>query len=321
MAAVTLHTGKKMPILGLGTWKSKAGAVETAVKVAIDVGYRHIDCAHVYGNEKEVGNALKEKIGTTCTREDLFITSKLWNTKHKAVDVKPALLTTLKNLQLDYLDLYLIHWPIAMQPGDDLFPKHPDGSVKYDYTSYIETWEALEKVVDEGLVRHIGLSNFNSKQVDEVISKARIPPAVNQCECHAYLNQQRLIDHCKKQNVIFEAYSPFGSPDRPWAKPDDPKILDDPAIKAIGAKYGKTAAQVLIRFQIERGVVVIPKSVTPERIKANFEVFDFKISDEDMKTLAGFDRNGRVCVPTIEVNGQVVPRDRGHPDFPFREPY
>ena len=165
---VKLFTGASFPLVGLGTWKSKKGEVEMAVKTAIDAGYRHIDCAAAYGNEKEVGEALKEKLGTVCERKDIFITSKLWNTKHAAEDVRPACLETLKDLGLDYIDLYLIHWPIGFRAGDDKFPKNPDGSMIYSDTHYNETWGAMEKLVEEGLVKHIGLSNFNSKQIDEV---------------------------------------------------------------------------------------------------------------------------------------------------------
>jgi len=165
---VKLFTGASFPLVGLGTWKSKKGEVEKAVKTAIDVGYRHIDCAAAYGNEKEVGEALKEKLGSVCERKDIFITSKLWNTKHAAEDVRPACLGTLKDLGLDYIDLYLIHWPTGFRAGDDQFPKNPDGSMIYSDTHYNETWGAMEKLVEEGLVKHIGLSNFNSKQIDEV---------------------------------------------------------------------------------------------------------------------------------------------------------
>ena len=165
---VKLFTGASFPLVGLGTWKSKEGAVETAVKEALDVGYRHIDCAAIYGNEKEIGNALKEKLGKVCERKDLFVTSKLWNTKHAAADVRPACVKTLQDLGLDYIDLYLIHWPTGFKAGGESFPKNPDGSIIYSDTHYCETWGAMEKLVEEGLVKHIGLSNFNSKQIDEV---------------------------------------------------------------------------------------------------------------------------------------------------------
>jgi alcohol dehydrogenase (NADP+) len=205
--------------------------------------------------------------------------------------------------------------------GPDKFPKNPDGTVKYDYVPITETWAAMEKLVDEGLTKHIGLSNFNSKQVDEIMSVARIQPAVNQCECHPYLNQQPLIDHMAKYNIIFEAYSPLGSPDRPWAKEGEPVLLDNPKLAAIAQKYNKSVGQILIRFQVERGVVVIPKSVTPERIRSNFDVFDFKLSDEDMAALIGLNNNWRACLPKIEVNGEMVPRDKDHPYYPFGIPY
>ena len=165
---VKLFTGASFPLVGLGTWKSEVGAVELAVKEALDVGYRHVDCAAIYGNEKEIGSALKEKLGKICERKDLFVTSKLWNTKHAAADVRPTCVKTLQDLGLDYIDLYLIHWPTGFKAGDDSFPKNPDGSLIYSDTHFCETWGAMEKLVEEGLVKHIGLSNFNSKQIDEV---------------------------------------------------------------------------------------------------------------------------------------------------------
>ena len=164
-----LFTGAEMPLVGLGTWNSKPEEVEVAVKTCINAGYRHIDCAPVYGNQKEIGTALKECFSSSdCKREDAFIVSKLWNTKHDPRDVRPACEETLRDLQLDYLDLYLIYWPNGFERGDETFPRNPNGTMRYSYVPLSDTWKAMEELVDAGLVKHIGLSNFNSKQIDDV---------------------------------------------------------------------------------------------------------------------------------------------------------
>ncbi|EDO26953.1 predicted protein [Nematostella vectensis] len=322
MATVKLNNGLEMPVLGLGTWKSKPGQVENAVKFAIKEGYRHIDCAYAYRNEKEVGDALRELLGSVVERKDLFITSKLWNTKHNPKDVRSNCVDSLKDLGLDYLDLYLIHWPLSFRDGDEFFPKDEQGNVLYAYHDPCDTWKAMEKLVDEGLVKAIGLSNFNSKQVDDICAIARIKPVANQVECHPLLNQAKLIDHHKKHNIQTIAYSPLGSLDRPWAKPDDPHVMRDPTMVAMADRYSRTVAQICIRFQIQRGVLVIPKSVTPERIKSNFQVFDFELSAEDMATIEGLNRDWRACLPMKKLaDGTMVPRDGEHPHYPFNIPF
>ena len=169
MARVTrLFTKADMPTVGIGTWKSAAKDVGKAVRVAINEGYRHVDCAYVYGNEKEIGGIFKETVGKVCKREEMFLVSKLWNTKHEPQDVLPACKESLNDLQLDYLDLYLIHWPIPFVRGPEDNPKNPDGSIKYSYVPLTDTWSAMEELVDSGLVKHIGVCNFNSKQIGEV---------------------------------------------------------------------------------------------------------------------------------------------------------
>ncbi|KAF9812407.1 hypothetical protein SFRURICE_005518 [Spodoptera frugiperda] len=277
---VTFNNGQKIPAIGIGTWKSKPGEVTEAVKTAIEVGYRHIDCAFVYGNEKE-----------------------LWNTFHRPDLVKGALLKSLENLNLTYLDLYLVHWPQAYKEEGELFPKEADDKIAFSDVDYVDTWKALEPLVGEGLVRSIGISNFNSKQVARLLEHASIVPI----ECHPYLNQRRLKDFCEARKITITAYSPLGSPDRPWAKPDDPSLLDDPKLKAIADRLGKTVAQVLIRYQIDRNNIVIPKSVTASRIASNFDVFDFKLSQEDMSLIDSFDCNGRMVPMTASLGHKYHP--------------
>ncbi|XP_016149883.1 alcohol dehydrogenase [NADP(+)] A isoform X2 [Sinocyclocheilus grahami] len=294
-ATITLSTGQQMPAVGLGTWKSAQGQVKQAVLAALDCDYRHIDCAAAYSNEREVGEALSERLGEAkpLRREDIFVTSKLWNTKHHPDDVEDACKKSLSDLRLSYLDLYLMHWPMAFERGDELMPRRPDGTVRYDNnTHYRDTWAAMEKLVDQGLVKAIGLSNFNARQIDDILSIAKHKPVVNQVECHPYLVQTQLVSQCWGRGLAVTAYSPLGSPDRPWVTPGEAHLLDDPRVVGLATCYNKTPAQVIIRWHIQRGVICIPKSITPSRIKQN-----------------------------IEIDGQKVWRDAKHPHFPFSDPY
>lgn len=294
---VKLSDGKEIPILGLGTWKSAPGDVYKAVSHAIDVGYRHFDCALAYQNEDEVGKAIREKIAAgVIKREDIFVTSKCWNTFHSKDLVIQSFNKTIGDLDIGYIDLWLMHWPMGYEEGGHVFPKNDDGSMRTSDVDFIETWKAMEEVSKStGKIKSLGVSNFNSEQIERVLKEGTIKPVMNQVECHPYLIQNKLKAFCAERGILLTAYCPLGSPDRPWATADEPPLLEHPKIKEIGAKYGKTSAAVLLRFQIDRGIVVIPKSVTPARIEANLNVFDFKLTDEDIKTLEEFDRGYRFC--------------------------
>ena len=299
----TLYTGARMPAIGLGTFGSdhvSADQVAAAVKDAASLGYRHFDCASVYGNEDRIGPALQE---TGIRREHLWITSKLWNDKHGEEDVIPSCRKSLADLRLDYLDSYLVHWPFPNfhPPHCDVSSRSPDAR-PYIHENFMKTWRQMEKLVDLGLVRHIGTSNVTIPKLKLILRDARIRPAVNEMELHPHFQQPQLFEFVRAQGIEPIAYSPLGSPGRPERDrtPDDTVDLEDPVIGAIARRRGVHPAEICILWAIQRGQTPIPFSTTRRNYEANLRAaVSEPLTDEDMRAIAAIDRNCRL------IKGQV----------------
>lgn len=295
MEYLDFKNGDVMPSLGLGTWKSNPGEVYNAIIEAIKVGYRHIDCAMIYANEAEIGKAINDAIESGLVkREDLWITSKLWCNSHGYENVIPALKSTLSDLQLDYLDLYLVHWPIALKPNI-VFPEKGEDMASLLEFPIDETWKGMEEAVSLGLTKHIGVSNFSVKKLKNISLNAKIKPEVNQIELHPLLQQKKMLAFCENENINLTAYSPLGSKDRitEMKALNEPNLFENLVISEIAQKYSCSSAQVLIKWAIQRGTSVIPKSVNPFRIKENFESLDVILSENDMDQISRLDKHFR----------------------------
>lgn len=302
MKDIIFDNKDKMAMLGLGTWKSDRGLVYNAVRRAIEVGYRHIDCAAVYGNEAEIGEAFADAFSAgDVQREELWVTSKLWNTAHKKDAVVPALQKTLSDLRLDYVDLYLMHWPIAMKE-DAGFPSKASDFYTLEEVPLEETWEAMLGTKEQKLIRHVGVSNFNSKNL-EILGRLAFPE-MNQVEMHPFLPQQKLVDYCKAKGINMTAYSPLGSMDRPARikAENEPLLLEQPVIEKIAEAHEATPVQVLISWSIHRGIAVIPKSTNEKRIAENLEAAKLELSDQELEHINGIQSGHRFIDGSIWVN-------------------
>jgi len=261
------HGSGAIPALGFGTLIPDPLVTRQATKAALDVGFRHFDCAERYRNEQAVGDAMQEmfKAGAV-ERKDVFVTTKLWNSNHRPERVKPAFEASRRRLQVDHVDCYLIHTPFAFQPGDEQEPKDERGQVIYDSgVTLVETWRALESLVDEGRCGAIGLSNVNLEKLQEIVEAARIKPAVVEVESHPYLPEWELLDYCQRHGIVLLAFAALGHA-------MEPRLLDDPVITAIARRLGKTPAQVVLAWAIQRGTALLTTSVKPSRLRENFEV-------------------------------------------------
>ncbi|MFT5886166.1 MAG: alcohol dehydrogenase (NADP+) [Arcticibacterium sp.] len=285
----------KMPVLGLGTWKSAPGDVYKAVRMAINLGYKHFDCAHLYNNEKEIGQAFADAFeASDVEREDLWITSKLWNNSHKKENVEAAVKVTLNNLQIDYLDLYLIHWPIVLR-DDIIFPQSGDEMVSLTVTPLSETWEGMIEIKENGYAKHIGVSNFSVSNLEKVIQKTGVTPEMLQVESHLFLQQNELKEYCDNKGILFTAYSPLGSADRAANRisKNEPQLFDNVVVKRIASEKNCSVAQVMLAWAVMRGTAVIPKSVNEKRLAENLAAADIELSDAQMADLAAVNMDYR----------------------------
>ena len=261
------HGSGAIPAVGFGTLIPDPLATEQATKTALEVGFRHLDCAERYRNEEAVGDAMQAAFGAgTVRREDVFVTTKLWNSNHRPERVKPAFDASRRRLQVDYVDCYLIHTPFAFRPGDEQDPRDVRGQVIYDSgVTLVETWRALERLVDDGHCKSIGLSDVNLENVREIVAAARIKPAVVQVESHPYLPEWDLLDFCREQGIVLLAFAALGHG-------LDPKVLDDPVITTIARRVHKTPGQVALAWAVQRGTAFLTTSTTPRHIRENFEI-------------------------------------------------
>lgn len=308
---IRLANGSQLPAVGLGLWKVPKTAAPDLVLQAIRTGYRHLDCACDYGNEAEVGAGIRAALEAgLCRREQLWVTSKLWNTYHAREHVRPAVERTLKDLRLDYLDLYLIHFPIAQRfvpfetrypPGWFFDPDAANPRMEFARVPLAETWAAMEELVDAGLVRNIGVCNYGTAMLRDLLNTARIRPAVLQVELHPYLTQEKLVRFCREEGIAVTAFSPLGALSYFSLGMADAgeSVLEQPVIRDAAERHGRTPAQVVLRWGVQRGTAVVPKTQHPERLAENLAIFDFELSPEEMAEIGGLNRNRRFNDPGV----------------------
>jgi D-xylose reductase len=308
--ALKLNTGGELPSVGFGLWKVEKQTAPAIVEEAARAGYRHFDCASDYGNEAEVGQGLQRVLGGICKRDELWVTSKLWNTNHAPQHVRQACERSLRDLQLDYLDLYLIHFPIALEfvPPESRYPagwfddpNAAEPKMKPARVPIAETWRAMELLVQSGLVRNVGVCNFGVSLLRDLFSYAAIRPAVLQVEMHPYLAQEKLVRFCHEEGVAVTAFSPLGAASyfQLGMATEDESVLNQPVVRAAAERHGKSPAQVVLRWGVQRGTAVIPKTSRTERLPENLAIFDFELTAEEMSAISALDRNRRFNDPGV----------------------
>lgn len=307
--SVAVSNTKPMPAVGLGYWKVEKAAAAALTVEAVKAGYRHLDCASDYGNEANVGDGIAEVARQgLCKRDELWVTSKLWNTYHRPEHVKPALQRTLLDLKLDYLDLYLIHFPIVLQyvPFETRYPagwfadpKASKPRMIADSVPIRDTWQAMEELVDAGLVRSIGISNFGTSLIRDLLSQCRIRPSVLQVELHPYLAQPKLLRYCREASIAVTGFSPLGAPSYipiGMATESD-SVLTHPVVEQIAKTHHRTAAQIVLRWGVQRGTAIVPKTSHLERLRENIDLAGFELTQPEMDSISSLDKNQRFNDP------------------------